>query len=65
MCGQRSLLHDTNVQTLQVAFTRQLRTQYERIRDLRKTGCVLCVDGRPRRIVLSVTYLDVISRELG
>lgn len=35
MCGQRGLLHNTDVQTFQVSFTRLLRTQYERIRDLR------------------------------
>ncbi|CAG11928.1 unnamed protein product, partial [Tetraodon nigroviridis] len=40
MCGQRGLLPNTDVQTFQVSFTRHLRTQYERIRDLshRRTG---------------------------
>lgn len=44
MCGQRGLLPNTDVQTFQVSFTRHLRTQYERIRDLSHR---VCVDWRP------------------
>lgn len=39
MCGQRGLLPNTDVQTFQVSFTRHLRTQYERIRDLSTRVC--------------------------
>lgn len=42
MCGQRGLLHTSDVQTFQVAFTRHLRTQYERIRDLRNRVWTVC-----------------------
>lgn len=35
MCGQRGLLHNTDVQTFQVSFSRHLRTQYERIQDFK------------------------------
>lgn len=42
MCGQRGLLPNTEVQTFQVSFTRYLRLQYERIRDLSNRVCTVC-----------------------
>lgn len=46
MCGQRGLLHNSDVQTFQVSFTRHLRTQYERIRDLRNRVWTVCLVRR-------------------
>lgn len=43
VCGQRGLLHNNDVQTFQVSFTRHLRTQYERIRDLRNRVWSICL----------------------
>lgn len=65
MCGQRGLLPNTDVQTFQVSFTRHLRTQYERIRDLSNRVRTVCWPWRSKTKinVFSVIYSVVFSLE--
>lgn len=66
MCGQRGLLPNTDVQTFQVSFTRHLRMQYERIRDLSNRVCPVCWAWSSYSMkVCSVSFIVVLSRELG
>lgn len=62
MCGQRGLLPNTDVQTFLVSFTRHLRTQYERIRDLSTRVCWLWRSKNTKRLC-SVSFIQLFSLE--